>query len=76
MKWQYVVSLFLLLLSQTLFLGLTFYHTDSKGRSWVFYHQEHWIWSFVLIILGLVVFIYGVVAETFEGLGEEEWLEE
>ena len=75
LKWQYIFSLFLLLLSQILFFGLTFYHTDSQGRSWIFFHQEHWIWVLVLDILALVVFVYGMFSEVTGSLGEEEWTE-
>ena len=54
MRWQYKVSLFLLVLSQVVFFGLAAYHTDdqiyypdgnleatpTRGYSWIWYHPE------------------------------------
>ncbi len=77
MIWQYKVSLFLMLLSQTVFLGLAAYYTDNqpfypdgnleaastRGYSWIWYHFEHWGISLVLNLAGVVVFISGVLKE-------------
>ena len=63
MKWQYVASLFLLLLSQVVFFFLMWYHTDANGYSWILYHQQDWIWSFVLVILAFFVFLFGLITD-------------
>ena len=77
MKWQYKASFFLLLLSQTVFLALAAYHTDSElyypaglpeakpsvGYSWIWYHLEQWIISLVFALVALVLFMYGLVTE-------------
>jgi hypothetical protein len=75
MKWEYKVSLFLLLLSQIVFLGLAAYHTEvglisgtravspTAGYSWIWYHMEQWIISLFLSVLALVFFVYGVITE-------------
>ena len=76
MKWEYKVSLLLLLLSQVVFLGLAAYHTEvrlisdddsgvspTSGYSWIWYHMDQWIISLVLSILALAFFVYGVITE-------------
>ena len=80
MKWQYKVSLLLLLVSQTSFLVLAAYHTDTEiysssnrtgtapslGYSWIWYHLEHWIISLVFALVSLVMFIHGIVSELWK----------
>lgn len=75
MKWQYKVSLFLLVLSQVIFFVLAAYHTDNqlyypddnlepyptRGYSWIWYHPEHWLLCLVLGIAGLGFFIFGII---------------
>jgi hypothetical protein len=77
MRWQYKLSILLLLLSQIVFLGFALYHTDkelyipydrpeappSKGYSWIWYHIEDWSWSLVLALVALAFFVYGVIAD-------------
>ena len=63
MKKSYVISLFCLLLSQLVFLFVAWYHTDVAGRSWIWFHQPDWIWSFVLAMLALVFFVTGLVTD-------------
>ena len=77
MRWQYKVSLFLLVLSQVVFFGLTAYHTDdqlyypddnfeaepSRGYSWVWYHPEQWLISLVLVVGGVVFFVFAAVLD-------------
>jgi len=62
-KWQYVFSLFLLLLSQVVYFGGVSVNIDTLGG------------ALGLAVLALIVFIYGAISETLEGLGEEEWFE-
>ena len=75
--WQYKVSLFLLVLSQVVFLGLAAYHTDdqiyypdgnleatpTRGYSWIWYHPEQWLTSLVLVFAGVAFFVYGLGVE-------------
>jgi len=77
MKWQYKVSLLFLILSQTVFLTLAAYHTDNElyypaeqpdakptiGYSWIWYHLEHWIISWVLVIVSLVFYLHGLLTD-------------
>ena len=77
MRWQYKVSLFLMVLSQTVFLGLAAYHTDNRvyypnddplatpsvGYSWIWYHPEQWVISLTLNIAAVAVFISGIIKE-------------
>ena len=77
MRWQYKVSLFLMVLSQTVFLGLAAYHTDNRlyypnddplatpsaGYSWIWYHPEQWIISLTLNIAAVATFMYGIIKE-------------
>ena len=74
MRWQYKVSLFLLVLSQVAFFGLAAYNTDdqlyypngdleavpSRGYSWIWYHPEQWLVSLVLAVAAVVFFGYAV----------------
>ena len=73
MKWQYKVSLFLLVLSQVVFFGLAAYYTDdqlyypdgdlgatpTRGYSWIWYHPEQWLMSLVLVVAAVAFFVYG-----------------
>ena len=75
MRWQFKVALLLLLLSQTIFLGLAAYYTDNQvyyanddptadstiGYSWIWYHPQEWTWVIPLSVLSLVFFIYGLM---------------
>ncbi len=77
MRWQYKVSLFLMVLSQTVFLGLAAFHIQSQpyysndnpeatrvvGYSWIWYHFEQWVISLVLNLAGVAVFISGIINE-------------
>lgn len=67
MKWQYKTSLLLLILAQIVFFALTIYHTDSAGDSWILYHQSDYIWSFILSLISLGFFIYGLATEKSNG---------
>jgi len=65
MRSQYKVSLFLMLLSQTVFLGLAAYYIDDQysGYTWIWYHPEQWTFSLTIGLFGLAVFVYGIMAE-------------
>lgn len=77
MKWTYKISMFLLLLSQTIFFLLAIYHTDSTlyypggdlekiptvGFSWIWYHLESWMICVVLNLIAIIVFFYGSLEE-------------
>ena len=77
MRWQFMLSLLFLLLSQVVFLGLAAYYTEirnvypggditvspSVGYSWIWYHLESWIISLVLSIVALAMFVWGMIAE-------------
>jgi hypothetical protein len=77
MRWQYKVSLFLLLLSQVVFFGLAAYHLDdqlyypdgnieatpTRGYSWIWYHPEQWLISLVLVGAAVGFFVYGLGME-------------
>ena len=78
MRWHArAVSLFLLVLSQTVFLGLAAYYTDTRvyypdgdpnasptmGYSWIWYHFENWIISLTLSLAAVAVFIFGIMKE-------------
>ena len=77
MRWQYKVSLFLMVLSQTVFLGLAAYHIQSQpyysndnpevtrvvGYSWIWHHFEQWTISLILNIIGVIFFIVGSIKE-------------
>lgn len=77
MKWQYKVSLFLLVISQVSFFGLAAYHTDdqlyypddnlegspTRGYSWIWYHPEQWLVCLVFGLFALVFFIFGFVVD-------------
>ena len=80
MMWQYKVSLFLLMLSLIVFLGLAAYYTDNqiyypdgnleatptRGFSWIWYHPEAWLISLGLDVAALTFFVYGVAVEIRE----------
>ena len=68
MRWQYKVSLFLMLLSQTVFLGLAAYYIDNQfaGYTWIWYHPEQWTFSLTIGLFGLAFFVYGIIAEIRE----------
>ncbi len=72
MRWQYKVSLFLMLLSQTVFLGLAAYYTDNQlptaGYSWIWHHPEHWTFSLAISLLGLAFLVYGIISEIKESI--------
>jgi hypothetical protein len=86
MKWQYKLSLLLLLVSQTSFLVLAAYHTDTKfysssnrtgtspslSYSWIWYHLEHWIISLVFALGALFMFIHGIVSELWQTRGVQQ----
>ena len=90
MKWQYKVSLLLLLVSQTSFLALAAYHTDkniyypsdspgvppSLGYSWIWYHLDHWIFSLVVALAAVVIFIHGLVTELRQSRGKRPTFDE
>ena len=73
MRWQYLLSLFLLSLASSVFFTLVMFHTDTVayypggdatsqptiGYSWIWYHFEHWGISLVLNLLALGFFLYG-----------------
>jgi len=73
MRWQYKVSFFLLLSSQTIFFCLAAYFTENRvyyneatgiytsGYSWIWYHPEYWTWVLPLSVLGLLFFIYSLI---------------
>lgn len=68
MRWEYKVSLFLLLLSQVIFLGLAAYHTQGllsgEGTySWIWYHPEHWFFSLSLSVIALLLFVYAAITD-------------
>jgi len=81
MRWQYKVSLFLMVLSQTVFFGLAAFNIQTQpyyiegtpeatreiGYSWIWYHFEQWVISLVLNIAGVVVFISGIINEKRPG---------
>jgi len=67
----YVIGLFISSLSQLLFFGLAFYHSDETGRSWILFHREHWIWALFLSIIGLMFIVLGVIAD-LKGVNGEE----
>ena len=73
MRWQYKISFLLLLVSQVLFFGLCLYHTDSEGVTWIFSHQEHWFWVFVIVGVALGMFVFGLISEAVEDLHKGEW---
>ena len=73
MKWQYKISLLLLLVSQVLFFGLSLYRPDSEETSWIFSYQEPWIWVFVIVGVALGMFVFGVISEVVEDLNKGEW---
>ena len=80
MKWQYKVSLFLLVLSQVVFFGVVAYYTDdqfyypdgnmeappTRGYSWIWYHAEQWIVSLVLAVAAVAFFVIGFGVEIRE----------
>lgn len=77
MRWQYKVSLFLLVLSQVVFFGLAAYHTDnqlyypddnlegspSRGYSWIWYHPDQWLICLVFVVFALTFFVFGFVVD-------------
>lgn len=77
MRWQYKVSLLLLMFSQFGFFVLAAYHTDdnlyypegnlegspTRGYSWIWYHPDQWLIFLVLGVFALVFFVYGVVVD-------------
>jgi len=73
MKWQYKISLLLLLISQILFFGLILYHMDPEGNSWILSHQEHWVWVFVIVGIALGMFVFGAISEVVGDLHKGEW---
>ena len=73
LRWQYKVSLFLIILAQVVFFLMTIYHTDSTGYSWILHHQLDYVWSFILVLSSSIFFIYGVmVDETEKG---RDWID-
>ena len=80
MRWQYTVSLFLVLLSLNVFFGLAAYHIESVssypivgpeerrtvGYTWIWYHPDQWVFSFVFSLGGLLFFAYGVLVDVRE----------
>ena len=74
MRWQYKVSLLLLVLSQVVFFGLATYNMDdqlyypdgdleatpTRGYSWIWYHPEQWLVSLVLVVAAVAFFVIGV----------------
>jgi len=85
MKWQYKVSLLFLILSQTVFLTLAAYHTDNEfyypggqpdteptiGYSWIWYHLEHWIISWVLVIVSLTFCMHGLLTDFIQSKNKQ-----
>ena len=82
MRWQYKISLFLLVLSQITFFIFALYHTETRiglpnfidetptiGYSWIWYHPEHWLISFIICLVSLIVFISGLLLD----LREANW---
>jgi len=77
MKWQYKISILLVLLSQTIFFSLAVFHMDSElyypggnldaqpsqGYSWIWYHFEHWIICLILDIVAIVFFLDGLIGD-------------
>jgi hypothetical protein len=77
MRWQYLLSIFLLILASFIFLTLALFHTDTAtyypggdldgeptvGYSWIWYHPEHWVICYGLNFLALVFFLYGLVLD-------------
>lgn len=84
MKWQYKLSFFLLLLSQTSFFILAALHTDFYpnndamgaqsivGYSWILYHFEHWVISFGLAFGALLALLYGFLLEIMDSRRTEK----
>lgn len=77
MRWQYKYSFILFMLSYTLFFALALYNTDSGayypngdlemtptwGYSWIWYHPEQWIFSLILDLAALAVFVHGLIKD-------------
>ena len=86
MKWQYKVSLLFLILSQTVFLTLAAYHTDNEpyypggqpdtkptiGYSWIWYHLEHWIISWVLVLISLTFCVHGLLTDFMQSKNKQD----
>ena len=84
MRWQYKISLFLLVLSQTVFFVLAAYHTDNqlyypngnldatptRGYSWIWYHPDQWHISLILVVIGLGFFVFGAILD----IKDIEWI--
>ena len=75
-KWQYKLSLFLMIMSWIVFLIVAYYNTaplvgsnlDSyAGYSWIWYHQDQWIISLVLNLVALGLFMFGLLSEIKSG---------
>jgi hypothetical protein len=80
MRWQYKVSLFLLVLSQVVFFALAAYNIETRvdyprvgpeesrtvGYSWIWYHPEQWSISLVISLTSLVVCVNGLLVDLKE----------
>ena len=80
MRWQYKVSLFLMVLSQFVFFALAAYNTESRvdypkvgaeesrkvGYSWIWYHPEQWLISLVISLISLVACVDGLLVDLKE----------
>jgi hypothetical protein len=75
-KWQYKLSLFLMIVSWIVFLSIAYYNTSPvvnsdtnsyAGYSWIWYHQEQWIISLVLNIVALALYILGILSDMKSG---------
>ena len=65
MRWQYKISLLLLLISWTVFL--IFADNDTTmGHSEIWYHVEHWVVSLLLTLEAVVFSLYGLIMDIKE----------
>lgn len=83
MRWQYSISLLLLVFTPTIFLTLAIFHIDTNlyypegsltnpltiGYSWIWYHFEHWVICLVLSLIATGLFIHGL----FLDLQQSNW---
>lgn len=77
MRWQYKISLFLMVLSWTMFLLIAAYNTETTinhpqvdnteartiGYSWIWYHPEQWLISLIISLVSVTVFVYGFLVD-------------
>ena len=77
MRWQYKISLFLMILSWFVFLTIAAYNIETRfnypkvdgtearvvGYSWIWYHPEQWLISLIISLISISLFGYGFLVD-------------